>query len=117
MPTETITLVAKYKELITLIFLIIFGSVTNAIVYLKTNRDKEKITSPIDMLIAFFIASFSGTMAGIGAGFLTNDPAYIGASAAMFSFMGLRGVNFLVDTLLSVAISKIGGAKDGGRDT
>lgn len=90
-----------------LIFLVVFGATSNALLQLSVARKSKAPFDWVDMVIALVISAFAGTIFGIGAAYFIEDNLVIHAVAGIGAFLGLKGINQVSEAILVIMNGKV----------
>lgn len=85
---------------------ILFGSIVHATSQLKTSRDSNKPFNIVDFIILFLIACFSWMVFGLVALMFNFGMVQIILSSAIWSFMGLVGLDKIANMVLDLILTR-----------
>lgn len=91
-------------------FLAAFGALAHALVRLQKARDNNKPFDKVDVFIAFFVACFAGVVYSLLSEWVGFDNIGQRVSTLIGSFLGLAGLNRIIEILFSALEKQV---KDG----
>ncbi len=108
MPEHTTThlykLITTYSGYIAII---VFGAVAHGVVQKKEAKEKGLVFTLIDFAIAAFIAAFSGVIFFLVGEAYLDSAKQVGALAGVGAFMGLSGINRVIDTVMGILEKRV----------